>query len=503
MSFQASGNSNEAPDKPTLQLLLFGSPAAAWRGAPLRIDRRQVRALLYRLAAEGRPVAREQLCFLFWSDVPELAARRALTSLLSHLQRALPSAVHLLVDGDSVALDTSNISIDSISYGRILAAGMPAPRIEHLVQSASLYRGPFLDGFSLTGCPEVDSWITQERQVWERRQLETLAALMEAHAAAGAYREAIMTGLHSLKIDDLDEAIHRRLIELYRIIGDRSAALRQYKWCSAVLARELEVKPSPETEAAYRQTLRDGGAVARPPTIAPQRPLANTTSSTTTGRAAALHCLEDSWRAATKGQGRVVLVSGTGGKDTASLIEAFVEHLAPHGKPREDTLILHGAGHDDTRANPYGPLAEALRPIMSSGLSLVSLPECYLAEMTRVLPEVHCLYPGLALPPAGEPAEARTRLFEALYRTIGALIPHTGAAVLCLDDLHAADETTLDWLAYLGRRLAGWRLLVLGAYASEASGRLTGLRRELARAGALEELVLTSPNEVEVADQFR
>ena len=49
-----------------------------WRGAPLKIGRRQVRAVLYRLSADINPVSREQLSFLIWSDMPEATTRRYL-----------------------------------------------------------------------------------------------------------------------------------------------------------------------------------------------------------------------------------------------------------------------------------------------------------------------------------------------------------------------------------------------------------------------------------------
>ena len=74
-----------SPPLPALQVSLLGTPAVRWAGRPVAIARRQVRALLYRLAASREPVPREQLCFLFWPDVPEITARRKLSGLLQNL----------------------------------------------------------------------------------------------------------------------------------------------------------------------------------------------------------------------------------------------------------------------------------------------------------------------------------------------------------------------------------------------------------------------------------
>src|SRR5215217_4366122 len=53
-----------------LHITLLGSPQLTLLGAPISLPRRQLRALLYRLAVALQPVPREQLCFLFWPDIP-------------------------------------------------------------------------------------------------------------------------------------------------------------------------------------------------------------------------------------------------------------------------------------------------------------------------------------------------------------------------------------------------------------------------------------------------
>lgn len=54
-----------------LSVCLLGPPRVEWAGRALAITRCQARALLYRLAVHLQPVPREQLCGLFWPDVPE------------------------------------------------------------------------------------------------------------------------------------------------------------------------------------------------------------------------------------------------------------------------------------------------------------------------------------------------------------------------------------------------------------------------------------------------
>jgi predicted ATPase/DNA-binding SARP family transcriptional activator len=244
-------DSRNAPDT-RLRITLLGAPSAVWAGASLAIARRQTRALLFRLAAQATPVPREQLCYLFWPDEPDATARRSLAHLLTHLRRALPAPDLLISSNDQVGLNSAWSSADTTEAERLIATAAPRDRAGALQQAASLVRGPFLDGFSLPDRPEFDAWVTQERQLWERRFLETLAALVEHHTARGEYSAAIDAAQRYLAVDELAEEIHRRLIQLHGLNSDRGAALRQFERCSQALDRELGVSPLPETHAVYQ-----------------------------------------------------------------------------------------------------------------------------------------------------------------------------------------------------------------------------------------------------------
>ena len=200
-----------------------------------------------------------------------LSARRNLTHLLAHLRRALPQPELLLVANDGISLDALGVWSDVVTFTR-LCTTLPANdqrsqktgRLETLQQSVNLYRGPFLDGFSLPECPEFEAWSSQERYTQERLYLEGLDDLIQDRTTQGAYAEAIAYAQQYLACDDLAEKMHRHLIELYAAVGDRSAALRQYECCVAVLERELSVSPLPETQAAYRAILHDRPVTEKP-----------------------------------------------------------------------------------------------------------------------------------------------------------------------------------------------------------------------------------------------
>ncbi len=244
----------------SLRIGLLGPPQVTWDGSSVPIARRQTRALLYRLAADLRPLPRAQLCYLFWPDLPDTIARRNLTRLIVLVRRSLPEPAVLLADDTIVTLDRDLVWSDTAEFVRLTARADPPARDQVLQQAVNLSRGPFLDGFALPDCPEFEAWIDAERRTWERRTLDTLAALVEAYTVQRAYAAAIAAAQRYIQVDELAEEIHRRLIALYAAAGDRTAALRQFERCAVVLERELGVSPLPETRAVY-EAARDGATL--------------------------------------------------------------------------------------------------------------------------------------------------------------------------------------------------------------------------------------------------
>ena len=149
-----------------LRVHLLGSPRVEWAGRRLVIPRRQVRALLFRLAARLETIHRDQLCFLFWPDVPDRTARRNLTHLLTHLRRGLPKPQLLWISNDQIGLNTSDVWSDVAAFEQLCAVPQPGTSSRHkqpgpsgagtqaLERAADLYQGAFLTGFSLPSSQE-------------------------------------------------------------------------------------------------------------------------------------------------------------------------------------------------------------------------------------------------------------------------------------------------------------------------------------------------------------
>lgn len=473
-----------------LYISMLGAPEVRWQAEPLLIPRRQTRALLYYLAAHLQPLPRQHLCFIFWPDMAEVTARRNFSRLLNHLRCTLPDPNILIATDERVLLDPQRVGSDTATLDRLWVTYMQAtpPRhnaVQDLRQAASLYRGPFLDGFSLPDHAEFELWLTAESEQWQRLYLKILATLTDEAASAGDYASAIVHAQHYLAIDDLCEDIHRRLIALYGAVEDRSAAQQQFERCVTILERELGVDPLPETQMTYRAVLEGRGWEGTSPELRPVWETLPGLNAPLVGRHDALAHLESAYRATRAGQGRFVLISGEPGIGKSRLMRDFAARL------EGQALIIAGAGHPDTRKMPYQPLIQALRLGIKLRPPELLSHSRWLVEATRLMPELRDIYPTLPDPAPLRSAEVRARLFESLRELILSLASGRRPLLLCLDDLQWADSVTLEWLAYLGRALCAAPLLILGTCRSGDGETIAELRDELRRSDVLSELPLT------------
>src|SRR5205823_13003051 len=164
------------------------------------------------------------------------------------------------------------------------------------------------------------------------------------------------------------------------------------------------------------------------------------------------------------------------------LVSEFLAWVRAQG-----TDVLAGQAIEMGGRLPYQPLVEALRPRLEEENAPEDLlDDLWLAELSRILPELRVRYPDLPAPTRDE-LVARARLFEAVARLVDALA-RSGLLVLLLDDLHWVDGASLDLLRYLGHywKEHGTRVLLLATVRheelelnSQLAAQLTDLGRDL------------------------
>jgi DNA-binding SARP family transcriptional activator/TolB-like protein len=217
---------------------------------------RKARALLAYLAAQGgRAVSRERLADLLWPYQGTDQARHSLRNCLLELRKALGESAEIHLGTD-------------FSTCRLLAAEVDLDRFEKLARSqqthdlkaaADLYRGEFLADFIVDSEP-FQEWLTAERDRTLDLACGVLQQLSAKQDAAGEHDAAVQAARRLVTLDQLSEIGHRALIRAYMHAGRRPEALRQYRNCTEILKRELDVAPDAETQALAKGIARAGGA---------------------------------------------------------------------------------------------------------------------------------------------------------------------------------------------------------------------------------------------------
>lgn len=238
----------------TLTLSLFGAPTARLDNQEIRIGRRKAMALLAYLAVTQRRQSRAQLAALLWPAHDEVGARGELRRAISTLNQAL-GAAWLDTDRNSVTLRTGTaLDVDVLTFREHLATGRTEPhkQLASLSAAVALVQADFLAGFALDDAPDFEEWqrfesgALQRELAWALRQLSTPGPNPDL-------TQCLTYAAKWLLLDPLDEAAHRRMMELHASNGDISAAFRQYQECKRLLAQELDAPPAAESTALYEQ----------------------------------------------------------------------------------------------------------------------------------------------------------------------------------------------------------------------------------------------------------
>lgn len=216
------------------------------------ISAKKSQALLVFLAQKpAQRVSRDKLASYLWSSTGPEQARQSLRQTLSTIRKelaAISSEKLLIEENDLLAVDETLVSLDSVSFESLVGSGTE----KALEEAVLCYRGEFLDGFSLNE-ERFDQWALGERDRLHRMARRAHASLIELQTKRGALDAAIATAQQALRLDVLQEPMHRTLMRLYMQSGDIVNALQQYETLAKVLKRELRIEPDSETKAVHRE----------------------------------------------------------------------------------------------------------------------------------------------------------------------------------------------------------------------------------------------------------
>ncbi|NIO71040.1 MAG: AAA family ATPase [Anaerolineae bacterium] len=511
---------------PHLSVRLFGPLEVALDGQEVTAFKSdKARALLAYLVVEAeRPHRREKLAGLLWPEWPERTARANLRRVLANLRLAIadhqaaPPFLH--ISRQTIQFNSaSDAWVDVTAFIELLEAkGDLQQLIGQLEEAVELYRGDFLEGFSIPDSSAFEEWALLNRERFRRLVMVALHRLARCHEQRGDYESALRHAWRQVELEPWQEEGHQQVMRLLALSGQRGAALAQYETCRRLLAEELGVEPAAETTRLYEQ-IRNGKLKApvpfpaRPPALAAEPPSfldeeepIEVERPVFVARERELAQLDGFLDLALAGQGRVVFVTGEAGSGKTALVQEFTRRAQ---EAHADLIVASGNCNAYTGiGDPYLPFREILELLTgdvearwAAGAitreharrlwNTLPLAAQALVEAGRDL--IDTFVPGTALvnravactpgganwltrldelverkptTGPGAPSPQQSDLFEQYTRVLKALARQV-SLVLVVDDLQWADAGSISLLFHLGRQLAGSRILIVGAYRPE------------------------------------
>lgn len=215
--------------------------------APEVWSQRKPAALVKLLAlTPGHRLRREQAMDTLWPDLDPLAAAANLRKVLHAARRILGSDLIQSV-GDLLCLPVAGLSVDVDEYWSLVAVARRSRDADAYAAAIELYRDGLL--------PEdrYEDWAVAAREGLQADWLSLVEEFAGTLEAGGDLNGAARAVQRLLAADPVREDAHVWLMRLYALAGRRDEARRQYARLREVLAEELGVEPSPETQRHFEE----------------------------------------------------------------------------------------------------------------------------------------------------------------------------------------------------------------------------------------------------------
>jgi DNA-binding SARP family transcriptional activator len=248
-----------------LKLELFGTGQASYDGQILAgfPGNQSYLVLCFLLLNHHYPQHRDHLATVFWGEYPTHISRKYLRNALWKLRQAFetfgaPLDNYLSIGDDCISvINTRNYWVDVDEFETRVTScqncsgqNLTLEQAADLEKAVELYRGDLLEGV-------YADWCLYDRERLSILFSNALAKMMSYYETHQAYESSLAYGERILSRDSTREKVHLQMMHLYELLGDRQAALLQYKRCAQILREELGIQPMRETTLLYQHILHD------------------------------------------------------------------------------------------------------------------------------------------------------------------------------------------------------------------------------------------------------
>jgi hypothetical protein len=201
-----------------------------------------------------------------------------------------------------------------------------------------------------------------------------------------------------MDIPPLKYVLHVFSLCCYNSQGDYESAIRYAR---------LPIRPAPSVST--KETASDSSLSGAPPALSPAPAAPSPVSSANVplvGRSAEWAKLSEAY-ADSSTHSSIIILSGEAGIGKTRLAEELVAYARSKG-----ASVVAARCYEGETQLAYEPFVEGVRPMLAQKQDvhwLENVPEPWLSEASRLVPELTLLHPGLPSPPQLDSPGAQTR----------------------------------------------------------------------------------------------
>src|SRR5437764_952950 len=471
-----------------MEFRILGPLEAAAADGPVPLGGAKQRALLAVLLLNvGEVVSSDRLIDSLWGERPPETAPKALQVHVSQLRKALGASV-IQTRQPGYVLELGDHELDLDRFRRLhdeagsVAASDPGRARQLLGEALDLWRGPPLADFL------YEPFAQAEIGRLEEARLTAIEDRIDADLALGR---------HGSLVGEIDSLItqhpHRERLRAQHMLalygsGRQAEALDAFQAARRGLTSELGIEPGRRLRDLQAAILRQDPALdfREPAEEDPAR------EGVLVGRDRELAELAAALDDSLAGRGRMVLLAGEPGIGKSRLADELIARARRRG-----ARVLVGRCWEAGGAPAYWPWVQALRRYVreSDPVALREQLGRDGSDVATLLPEVRDVLPDLPAAPATAGDGGRFRLLESIAGFV-TNVASSEPLLIFLDDLHAADASSLLLLRFVAGQLSGARILVAGCYRdTEVGPDLSEALAELSREPAVRRIALKGLSE--------
>lgn len=211
------------------------------------------RDLFFLLLTHPEGLTKETIGLIFWPDASPDDVRFRFKNTVYRVRKAAGKETISLHDDYYQFNYNLDYEYDVEDFLKKIEAAQndntPETKIELLKNAIQQYKGAYL--------PELEeTWVIPEREHLQQLYNEAAIQLAELYTQQGQYQSALDECTKILAEDGSIEAAHRIAMRVHAAMGNSALVARQYERCVQILANEIGVSPSSQTQALYQTLIK-------------------------------------------------------------------------------------------------------------------------------------------------------------------------------------------------------------------------------------------------------